>query len=160
FAGELVRSRTFRRRYAPDRFSPSGVLSSINTILYERQLEEYYCTLCYAMFDMKRRMVTFANSGLPYPIWCHAGEVQQIELPGMPLGSFAGSEYDEITRKLTVDDVFVFCTDGVFEANDAAGREFGEERLIEVVSQSHQKTARDIVDDIVGAVQDFRGDAS
>src|SRR5213076_1094466 len=94
FAGELVRSRTFRRRYAPERFSPAGVLASINTILHERQLEEYYCTLCYAVFDIKRRMVTMANSGLPYPIRCRGGDAAQIELPGVPLGSFAGSSYD------------------------------------------------------------------
>ena len=55
FAGELVRSRTFRRRYTPERSSPAGVLASMNTILHERQLEEYYCTLCYALFDFKRR---------------------------------------------------------------------------------------------------------
>src|SRR5437868_10796194 len=67
FAGELVRSRTFRRRHTPDRFSPASVLASMNTILHERQLEEYYCTLCYAFFDFKRRSVTIANSGLPYP---------------------------------------------------------------------------------------------
>ena len=45
FAAELVRGRTFRRRYLPDRSSPAGVLSSVNTILHQRQLEEYYCTL-------------------------------------------------------------------------------------------------------------------
>jgi len=65
FAGELVRSRTFRRRYTSDRSSPAGVLASMNTILHERQLEQYYCTLCYALFDLKRRSVVFANSGLP-----------------------------------------------------------------------------------------------
>ena len=54
FAAELVRSRTLRRRYTPDRFSVAGVLQSMNTILHERQLEEYYCTLCYAFFDFKR----------------------------------------------------------------------------------------------------------
>jgi sigma-B regulation protein RsbU (phosphoserine phosphatase) len=42
FAGELVRSRTFRRRYVPERSAPSAVLASINTILHERQLEEYF----------------------------------------------------------------------------------------------------------------------
>src|SRR5690606_21113882 len=45
FAGELVRSRTFRRRYTAVRSSPAGVLASMNTILHERRLEEYYCTL-------------------------------------------------------------------------------------------------------------------
>src|SRR3989441_7574442 len=72
FAGESLRSRTFRRRYAPERFSVTGVLASMNTILHERQLEEYYCTLCYAAFDFKRRTATIANSGLPYPILCRA----------------------------------------------------------------------------------------
>ena len=54
-AAELVRGRTFRRRYLPDRSSPSGVLSSVNTILHQRQLEEYYCTMSHAVFDLKRR---------------------------------------------------------------------------------------------------------
>ena len=158
FAGELIRSRTFRRRYAPDRFSPAGVLASTNTILYERQLEEYYCTLCYSVFDFKRRSVTMANSGLPYPIRCSGESVGQIELPGVPLGSFAGTTYDELSFDLACGDVFVFCSDGVFEANDALGREFGAERLIEVVRGARQKTARDLVDAVFAAVQDFRGD--
>ena len=160
FAGELIRSRTFRRRYAPERFSPAGVLASTNTILHERQLEEYYCTLCYAVFDLKRRTVIMANSGLPYPIRCSSEGVALVELPGVPLGSFAGSAYDELTYPLAHGDLFVFCSDGVSEANDALGREFGSERLLEVVAASRQKTAREIVDEIFAAVQDFRGDTA
>jgi len=97
FAGELVRSRTFRRRFMPERASPATVMASMNTILHERQLEEYYCTLCYAVFDFKRRTVVMANSGLPYPIRGNLDTVSQVELPGVPLGSFAGSSYDEAT---------------------------------------------------------------
>jgi len=158
FAGELIRSRTFRRRYAPERFSPAGVLASTNTILYERQLEEYYCTLCYAVFDFKRRTLTLANSGLPYPIRCSGDTVSQIELPGVPLGSFAGSTYDELSFELAQGDVYVFCSDGVFEANDCLGREFGAERLLKVVADNRGKSARDIVDAIFSAVWSFRGD--
>jgi sigma-B regulation protein RsbU (phosphoserine phosphatase) len=158
FAGELIRSRTFRRRYAPERFSPAGVLASTNTILHERQLEEYYCTLCYALFDFKRRTMILANSGLPYPIRCSGDTVEQVVLPGVPLGSFAGSTYDELSFDLARDDVYVFCTDGVFEANDALGREFGVERLLQVVNDVRTKTAREIVDAIFAAVQAFRGD--
>jgi sigma-B regulation protein RsbU (phosphoserine phosphatase) len=158
FAGELIRSRTFRRRYAPERFSPAGVLASTNTILHERQLEEYYCTLCYALFDFKRRTMILANSGLPYPIRCSGDTIEQIVLPGVPLGSFAGSTYDELSFDLARDDVYVFCTDGVFEANDALGREFGAEGLLQVVNDVRTKTAREIVDAIFASVQDFRGD--
>ncbi len=160
FAGELIRSCTFRRRYAPGRLSPSGVLASINATLHERQIEEYYCTLCYALFDLKRRTVTIANSGLPYPIRSTAGRVSQIELPGVPLGSFAGSSYEERTLELMSGDLFVFCSDGVFEARDTRRREFGADRLMRLVEDAPEKPARQLVDAIFDAVEAFRGEAT
>ncbi len=158
FAAELVRGRTFRRRYLPERSSPAGVLSSVNTILHQRQLEEYYCTLCYAIFDLKRRTMTLANSGLPYPIRCSADTCAQIELPGVPLGSFQGSMYDEVSFPLQAGDVFVFCTDGVFEAMNETGQEFTSERLLEVVGRSRDQPAKAIVDAIFAAVAEWRGE--
>ena len=157
FAGELVRSRTFRRRYAPERFTPAGVLVSSNTILYERQLEEYYCTLCYALFDTKRRVVTIANSGLPYPIRCSGDAVTQVECPGVPLGLFPGSTYDESTFDLAVGDVYIFCSDGVYDATNDSGGMFGTERLLQVVAETRHKPSREIVDGIFAAVKAFRG---
>jgi phosphoserine phosphatase RsbU/P len=158
FAGELVRSRTFRRRFTPERTTPAGVLGSMNTILHERGLEEYYCTLTYASFDLKRRAVTLANAALPYPIRCSAEGCEQIHLPGIPLGSFAGAAYDEVTFEFSVGDMYVFCTDGVSEAFSRAGEEFGTDRLIEVVKARRDGTAAEIVDAIFDAVQAFRGE--
>ena len=158
FAGELVRSRTFRRRYTSDRSSPAGVLASMNTILYERQLEPYYCTLCYAAFDLKRRSVVLANSGLPYPVRCSGDSAAQIVLPGVPLGSFAGSSYDDVSFELLAGDVYVFCSDGVFETTDNRGREFGVERLTKIVLESRKLPARTIVELVFNAVTDFRGE--
>jgi len=156
FAAELIRGRTFRSRYLPDRSGPAAVLSSVNTILHQRQLEEYYCTLCYAIFDLKRRVVTLANSGLPYPIRASAEGVSQIELPGVPLGSFHGSAYDELTYALHPGDLFVFCSDGVSEAMTVNGEEFGSARLIQVVQESRELPPRAIVDAIFDAVEAFR----
>jgi serine phosphatase RsbU (regulator of sigma subunit) len=165
FAGELVRSRTFRRRFTLERSSPAGVLGSMNTILYERQLEEYYCTLCYAAFDLKRRVVTIANSGLPYPIRVTGSQGERehatigaIELPGVPLGAFSGSSYDEVTFDLAAGDLYVFCTDGVFEAQDPLNRDFGTEGLVKVIEETRHLPARGIVDAVFAAVQEFRGD--
>jgi serine phosphatase RsbU (regulator of sigma subunit) len=56
-------------------------------------------------------------------------------------------------------DLYVFCTDGVFEAFDASGREFGAERLMQVVERYRTATAREIVDAISEAVRQFRGSA-
>ena len=89
---------------------------SINTILHERQLEEYYCALCYAVFDLKRHTVTLSNSGIPYPIRVSGDVSTQIESPGVPLGSFFGVSYDEVSFPLSAGDTYVFCSDGVFEA--------------------------------------------
>jgi sigma-B regulation protein RsbU (phosphoserine phosphatase) len=157
YAAELVRSRTMRRRYTPDRFSVSGVLETMNKILHERQLEEYYCTLCYALFDFNRRVLTMSNSGLPYPIRCSQDECGQIELPGVPLGSFAGIEYDEVTIPLTGGDVFVFCTDGVFDTMSEANAELGARRVCDVIRAHQHGTAREIVDAVFDATIRFRG---
>ncbi len=159
FVGELVRGRTFRRRLETRRSTPGVVLNAMNRILHERQLEEYYCTLCYAMFDFRRRQVTFANSGLPFPIRYSGGAVAQLPMPGVPLGSFAGSTYDEITLDLQTGEVFVFCSDGIFEAFNEEGHEFGAARIIEVVERTHAQSAKEIVGSIFGAMQAFRGDA-
>jgi len=159
FVAELVRSRTMRRRFSPDLFRVSGVLQAMNTILHERQLEEYYCTLCYAFFDFSRRIVTLSNSGLPYPIHCSGDRCSQIELPGVPLGSFAGVTYDEIELEMRPNDLLVFCTDGIFESSDERGSEFGARRACEVVARHRNDPARVIVDAMFDAVLEFRGSA-
>ncbi len=131
----------------------------MNTILFERQLEGYYCTLCYASFDLKKKNVTIANSGLPYPIRVCRDSCAQIMLPGLPLGLFAASTYEEVTYQLHAGDTYVFCSDGVSEAMNVDGEEFGSGRLVAVVESVRAMGARDIVDMIFDRVEQFRGDA-
>ncbi len=157
--GELVRGRTFRRRLEKERSSPATVLAGMNRILHERNLEEYFCTLCYAMFEFKKHTVTFANSGFPYPVRCLDGKAEQIDMPGVPLGSFGGSTYDEVVVPLTPGEVFVLCSDGIFEAFDGAGQDFGAERVIEVVERTCHRPAKEIVAEIRAAVHQFCGGA-
>jgi len=159
FAGELVRSRTFRRRYTKVRTGPAAILESMNTILHERQLDSYYCTLCYAHFDFKRRVVTLANSGLPYPIHASAEGCGAVHSPGVPLGSFPGITYDEVTIGLREGDVFVFYSDGISEAMNEAGGEFGSDRLTRVIEEHRALPAKDITDAIFTAVYEFCGSA-
>ncbi len=157
-AGELVRSRTFRRRYMPERFSPAGVLMSMNTILYERQLEGYYCTLTYAYFDVKRRTLTMANSGLPYALHSTADQCLPIELPGVPLGTFPGTVYDQVSVRTGHGDVFVFCTDGIYETFNPAGDELGTTRVAEVIQRHRDEPAAAIADAVFAEAEQFRGD--
>ena len=132
----------------------------MNNILHERQLEEYYCTLCYASFDFKRRLVTMANSGLPYPIRCTAEGCAQIELPGVPLGSFPGTTYDEATYSLAAGRRV-----RVLLGRDLRGDERGRRGVhlaaADRRSSSGRATAapRTIVDAIFETVEAFRGEA-
>jgi sigma-B regulation protein RsbU (phosphoserine phosphatase) len=159
FVGEVVRGRTYRRRFMPERSSPSAVLMSLDRILHERGLEEYYCTLCYAVFDLKRRVVTMANSGLPYPVFVSGKKAAQIELPGVPIGSFGRSSYDEIAIDLKPGDVIVFCSDGISETFSESGEEFGSPRVVAVAREHKDKPAKEIVEAVFGAMRQFRGNA-
>jgi len=157
--GEMIRGRTFRRRLEKNPTTPASVLAGMNRILYERNLEEYYCTLCYAMFEFKKKVVTFANSGLPFPVKCTNGKAEQINLPGIPLGSFGSSQYDDFEIPLAVGDVFVLCSDGIFEAFDEQGQEFGAARVIDIIERTCDQPATEIVNEVLAAVQTFCGEA-
>jgi sigma-B regulation protein RsbU (phosphoserine phosphatase) len=160
FASELVRSRTFRKRYVDTAVTPSSVLQIVNTILHERQLLEMYLTLCYALFDLKRRTVTMSNSGVPYPLkMTAAGDIEWIDVTGVPLGSFPGIEYDECVIPYSKGDVFLFYSDGVSEAMNSSGDEFGRDNIAEVMHAQRGRSAREIVDAVFEAVATFRGDA-
>ncbi|MBM3776978.1 MAG: GAF domain-containing protein [Acidimicrobiia bacterium] len=159
YAAELVRSSIRRRRYQSEHFGVAATLAAMNTRLHERQLEEYFCTLCYALFDTKAGTVTVANSGLPYPVRCSRDVCEQIELPGIPLGAFERTTYDEVCLPLAAGDVFVFCSDGIFEALNEDEEEFGAARLIEVVHHHRGRPASAVVDAIFDAVRTFRGGA-
>ena len=131
----------------------------MNTILHERQLEEYYCTLCYALFDFKRRTVTLANSGLPYPIRCSGDTAAQIELPGVPLGSFAGS----IVRRGDVRSrgrrrLRVLHATASSRPTTPAAASSASSGCRRSSSNRARSRRASIVDAIFAAVADFRGD--
>jgi sigma-B regulation protein RsbU (phosphoserine phosphatase) len=81
-----------------------------------------------------------------------------MELPGVPLGSFTGSTYDEITYALHAGDLFVFCTDGVSEAMNASGQEFTSARLLDVVTTHRGEPPARVVREVFAAVHAWRGD--
>lgn len=111
------------------------------------------------MFEFKKKVVTFANSGLPFPVKCTNGKAEQINLPGIPLGSFGSSQYDDFEIPLAVGDVFVLCSDGIFEAFDEQGQEFGAARVIDIIERTCGQPATEIVNEVLVAVQTFCGEA-
>ena len=82
-----------------------------------------------------------------------------LDVPGLPLGSFYGISYDEVSYPIQAGDVYVFCSDGVSEAMTAAGEEFTVKRLEAVALGARAGTARDIVNAIAAAVDEHRAGA-
>lgn len=136
---------------------PAQMLSAINLSLNERRIEAQYVSLIYAVWDDDSRVMTFANSGLPRPFVCRNGVVSRIETTGLPLGLFEDADYDEVTVNAQSDDVFVLVSDGILDAVNASGEQFGPKRVEEIVQQGCGLRAKEIVHSIFDAVDKHRG---
>jgi sigma-B regulation protein RsbU (phosphoserine phosphatase) len=73
--------------------------------------------------------MTVANSGVPRPIFCRGAKISQLESTGLPLGLFEEASYDEVTVNAQSGDLFVFVSDGIVDALNPAGEQFGRKRL-------------------------------
>jgi sigma-B regulation protein RsbU (phosphoserine phosphatase) len=88
-----------------------------------------------------------------------SAESQRLTATGLVLGAIADSPYDEESVSLRAGDVVVAYTDGVTEAFGPGGREFGEERLREVVAGAGARCAAEILASVARAVEAWRGGA-
>jgi serine phosphatase RsbU (regulator of sigma subunit) len=101
-----------------------------------------------------------ANAGHNPPVLMRAsGEAEMLEGGGPPLGILAFAAYGESRGQLGRGDLLVIYSDGVTEANNGALDEFGEERLLAVLRENRQKSAREIVDAVTEAVAEFAAGA-
>jgi sigma-B regulation protein RsbU (phosphoserine phosphatase) len=155
FASGNVRARAFERH------PPAELLRHVNKTLRRRGMDGLYCTLTFAVFDFGARRVVMAGSGLPYPLHYRAqsGRCETIELPGVPLGAFDGSTYDEKTLALETGDLLVFYTDGVTEAWNGK-EQYGSQRLVRLVEAHAALPASRIGEKILSDVGRFEGSGS
>jgi len=154
FASGTVRARAFERRM------PADLMTRVNRTLRRRGVEGLFCTLTYALFDFEARMMRVANSGLPYPIHYRAtvGRCETIDIPGLPLGTFDGSSYDERTVELAPGDVLVFATDGVTEAYNGR-EEYGASRLRRQIEEGAGLPAARLGERILADIESFMAGA-
>src|SRR5215472_12838645 len=142
------------RSHAPIEPSPSEMLSAVNLSLAERRVEAQFVSIIYAVWDDAHRTLTVSNSGLPRPIYVHAGKTEVIEATGLPLGLFDEAEYDELQFRMKPGDLFVFFSDGMLDARSRKGDLFGRGRLEAIVAENAANTAEQVVDSIFKAVAD------
>ncbi|MDZ7266039.1 MAG: PP2C family protein-serine/threonine phosphatase [candidate division KSB1 bacterium] len=145
--------------------SPKSLLCDMNTVFYENTPKEIFISLIYGCFDLAARTLTFARAG-HNPLILHkglGGEVQLLHPGGLAIGLERGEVFaatiEEQRLSIQRGDVFVFYTDGISEAMNAEGEEFGEERLRQVISRLGQTSAQQMLDAITREVFDFISDA-
>ncbi|HMC30944.1 MAG TPA: GAF domain-containing protein [Candidatus Angelobacter sp.] len=147
------------RSLARDEPSPAEMLDAVNRSLNHRRLDAQYLVLTCALWDDEKQTMRVANSGLPRPIYCHNGHAHMLEAAGLPLGMFEDVSYDEVTIHAQKGDVFVFFSDGIVDASNSKDEQFGRSRVEHVIAKNTGGSAREIVDAIFKAAEDFAAGA-
>jgi len=133
-----------------------ATISAVNRYLVESIPANRFVTLFYGELDPKSGSLTFLNAGHNPPLIVHAGgTMEQLAAGGLPLGIMEGAEFREGRTQLRAGDVLVIYSDGVSEAVNPSGEEFGPTRLYEVVARNLDATAGGIRDRIESALTKF-----
>jgi len=137
--------------------SPATLLALLNHQLYESTPLEKYATLFLALYDGASRKLTYSNGGhLPPVIISEDGTLRRLDCGGMVVGLFDNLSYEESSVHLQSGEIFLAYSDGVTEPENEYG-EFGEERLIELVSENRHLPLTRITEAVTAAVDDWIG---
>ncbi len=140
--------------------SPMETVQRTNHLLLEDSTGGMFVTMYYAVFDHDGHMWG-VNAGHNLPILYRAADQEVIFLPrgGHALGWFATIPLEAQEYQLQSGDIAVFYTDGLTEAVNEQGKDYGEDRLAEVIHQHAGQSALQIKSAIMQSVADFVGDA-
>jgi sigma-B regulation protein RsbU (phosphoserine phosphatase) len=118
------------------------LVESVNERLGHSTDTNRFATLFVALYDDHRRRLTYTNAGHNPALLVHPdGAVERLEAGGMMVGAFEGSRYEEAQATLRPGSVLVIFSDGLTEAQNGAGAEYGEERLRRFVLEHRDRSA-------------------
>ena len=136
--------------------TPVRTITAINRYLVESIPANRFVTLFYAELNPKDGSLAFLNAGHNPPLIVHAGgTMEQLAAGGLPLGIMADADFREGQTKLHPGDVLVIYSDGVSEALNPGGEEFGPTRVYECVARNLDASAAGIRDRIESALTKF-----
>lgn len=117
--------------------TPAEAMERANQVLMRRAVEARFATVLYGSLSPAGHL-TYCNAGHNPPLLIGQRGIQRLEKGGLILGAFRDATFEEETLSLHPDDLLVVFSDGLTEAQDAAGAEFGEERLIACVKANRE----------------------
>lgn len=145
-----------------DLVSPVEVLDRLNHMVRRTTDRRTYVTLLCAVLerDGASGTLTVASAGHP-PVLHYSARASRFAMVGKgapPLGTFLDAVYRPQQCALLPRDLLVFYTDGLVEARNAQGQEYGDARLERAVARAVGGTAREVRDAILGDLSNFKGD--
>ena len=134
----MMSSRTLLKGAAIGSEEPGQVVRTVNDLLVEDNEAAMFVTLLYAVYNPESGSLRYANGGHNLPFIAHPDGSSTV-LPstrGIALGVMDGMDYEQSSVSLSPGDTLIMYTDGVTEAENAEGEEFGMERLLQVFADS------------------------
>jgi sigma-B regulation protein RsbU (phosphoserine phosphatase) len=140
-----------------DEFKMVRTVEKLNRVFHETSLSSKFVSLFYGEVERNGNFI-YCNAGHVPTLHLHAGEFTLLRKGGPVLGPSADVRYARGYVLMNRDDLLVFYTDGITEANDPQENEFGLERLKQVIVDHQQEPARKIVEAVFAAVNTFAPD--
>jgi sigma-B regulation protein RsbU (phosphoserine phosphatase) len=132
----------------------------LNLLLCERSSDASYSTMFWSYFEPASGQLHYINAGHCPPVLIRSnGEMVQLDEGGPVLGLLAGAEYRQAAIDVEPGDLLVMYSDGVVEAANDAGEEFGEERVTAIAARHAGGTALELRASVLEGVRRFLGDA-
>jgi phosphoserine phosphatase RsbU/P len=135
--------------------SPGEVLATLNQRLMIRSMPRRYTTIQYAVFDPRTCALQIASAGIFGPFHLSGNSCRMLDVSAVPPGLFAGTNYEMITLPLTPGDSVLFCTDGLTEAFNRHGEQFGCGRIQELCGSHCPDSQPGLLDRVFAAVERF-----
>jgi len=133
-----------------------AVVAAVNRQAHASSVAGRYATLFYGVFDGRTRTLQYVNAGHNPPMVIRRdGSVLWLVTGGVPVGMFAESAYTEGAVQLEPGDVVVAFTDGVIEALNSSGEEWGAEGLRKSAAKNREGSAEQVVSAIFYAMEEY-----
>ncbi|MHB8652414.1 MAG: PP2C family protein-serine/threonine phosphatase [Terriglobia bacterium] len=134
----------------------AAMLQAVNRQVHASSLANQYATLFHGIFDGSTRTLRYVNAGHNPPMVIRPdGSMNCLETCGAPIGMFSGSVYHERAVQLKPGDMVLVCTDGVIEAVNPVGEEWGVEGLRRAALEGGAKCSDEVVHAIFSSMDEF-----
>ena len=137
---------------------PGQTTARVNTAMLRRPIEARFATMFHGVLTSDGRL-SYCNAGQEPAIVVGRDEVVWLEVGGPVLGLFTVDGYACETVQLKPDDLVIVYSDGVTEATNVGGDEFGRERLVESIAGGHGTKPEALLERVLDAVRTFSRDA-